>query len=91
MASLICGNAKTIYGKKIIENLKPPKISKQDLLMDTSFVLGYALSAVRLMKENVKDLANEFFYKSMFFFHIPDTISLYHTNLNRCQQPKSIL
>jgi hypothetical protein len=67
IASLIYGNAKTIYGQKIIENLELPKISKQDLLMDTSFNLGYALSAVRLMKENMKDLANELLYKSMFY------------------------
>lgn len=67
IASLINGNAKTIYGKKIIENLTIPKISKQDLLMDTSFNLGYALSAVRLMKENQTALANEFLYKSMFY------------------------
>jgi len=67
IASLICGNAKTIFGENIIENLEMPQISKQDLLMDTSFNLGYALSAVRLMKENVKDLANEMFYKSMFY------------------------
>ena len=67
MASLICGNAKTIFGEVIIENLKIPKISKIDLLMDTSFCLGRALSAVALMKENIKDLANEIFYKSLFF------------------------
>lgn len=67
IASLISGNSKTIYGSKIIENLKVPKITKQDLLMDTSFNLGYALSAVRVMKEGLMDLANEMFYKSMFF------------------------
>lgn len=67
IASLINGNAKTIYGKKIIENLKCPKISKKDLLMDTSFNLGYALTAVRLMKEKVYDLAYELLYKSLFF------------------------
>lgn len=67
IASLIKGNAKTIFGKKIIESLESPEISKQDLLMDTSFNLGYALSAVRLMKANIFDLANEFLYKSMFY------------------------
>lgn len=67
ITSLINGNAKTIYGKKLIETLELPKISKCDLLMDTSFNLGYALSAVRLMKENILDLANEFLYKSMFY------------------------
>ena len=67
LASMISGNAKTIYGEEIIEQLPMPKISKQDLLMDTSFNLGYALSAVRLMKENLLELAEEFFYKSMFY------------------------
>lgn len=67
IASLICGNAKTVFGKKIIENLDMPKISKHNLLMDTSFNLGYAVSAVRLMKENILNMANEFLYKSMFY------------------------
>ena len=35
--------------------------------MDTSFNLGYAVSAVRLMKENILNMANEFLYKSMFY------------------------
>lgn len=67
LASLVTGNAKTIYGKKIIENLECPKISNHDLLMDLSFNLGYALSSVRLIKEGINELANEFFYKSMFY------------------------
>lgn len=67
IASLISGNAKTIYGEKIIENLSLPKIEKCELLMDSSFNLGYALSAVRLMKSGNIELANEFLYKSMFY------------------------
>ena len=65
--SLITGHAKTIFGDKIIESLTLPKITKYDLLMDTSFNLGYAVAAVRLAKENVDSLAFELFYKSMFF------------------------
>lgn len=65
--SLISGNAKTIYGDIIIETLTPPEISVMDLLMDTSFNLGYALTAVRVMRTGNKDLANELMYKSMFY------------------------
>lgn len=67
IASLICGNAYTLYGDKIIENLEVPEITIHDLLMDTSFNLGYALSSVRLMKSGHINLANEFLYKSMFY------------------------
>lgn len=67
ITSLICGNAITLFGNKIIENLKVPPITIYDLLMDTSFNLGYALSAVRLMKSGNINLANEFLYKSTFY------------------------
>lgn len=67
IASLILGNAKTIYGEKIIENLPFPQITVNDLIMDTSFNLGYALTSVRVFKKNDKDLANELMYKSMFY------------------------
>lgn len=65
--SLITGHAKTIFGEDVIENLSLPKITKYNLLMDTSFNLGYAVSAVRLMKENISSLSFELFYKSIFF------------------------
>lgn len=67
IASLVQGNGKTIYGEEIVENIAMPQISTQDLLMDTSFNLGYALSAVRVMKIGQIQLANEFFYKSLFY------------------------
>ena len=35
--------------------------------MDTSFNLGYALSAVRIFKAGNNELANEFMYKSLFY------------------------
>ncbi len=73
--SLITGNAKTIFGDKLIESLKLPKITKYDLLMDTSFNLGYAVSAIRLMKENITILSQELLYKSMFYA----TRNLYYT------------
>lgn len=67
ITSLILGNAKTIFGEKIIENLQLPKITKYDLLMDVSFNLGYAISSVRTMKCGYTELANEMLFKSMFF------------------------
>ena len=94
IASLISGNSKTIYGEKIIENLKMPNITKQDLLMDTSFNLGYALSAVRLMKESITELANELFYKSMFYatrnLIYAQTKTLYSGYKNIYKQSKKI-
>lgn len=65
--TLILGSAKTIFGEKIIENLHCPQITKYDLLMDTSFNLGYALSSVQVMKQNNFELANEMLYKSAFY------------------------
>lgn len=61
------GGAKTIYGLELVENLKVNNITTDDLLMDTSFNLGYALSSVRVMKENNLDLAREMLYKSMMY------------------------
>ena len=65
--SLITGNAKTIYGKNIIESLPKPTITTNDLLMDTSFNLGIALSAVKVLKSGNIELANELMYKSMLY------------------------
>ncbi len=65
--TLTLGSAKTIFGEKVIENLHCPEITKYDLLMDTSFNLGYALSSVQVMKQKNIHLANEMLYKSAFY------------------------
>ena len=65
--SLANGGAKTVYGDKIVEELKEPKVTAKDLLMDTYFNLGRAMSAVQSNKnEKIKSsaAANELFYKS---------------------------
>ena len=67
IAAMIMGGAKTVFGEKIVESLPVPKISTMDLLMDCSFLLGRALSAVIVAKENHLRLANEMLYKSAFF------------------------
>lgn len=67
IASLINGNATTVYGKKIIENLPSPTITNNDLLMDSCFNLGCALSAVKVYKTGNLELANELMYKSVFY------------------------
>ncbi len=67
IASLILGNAKTIYGEKIIEKLTPPKLTKQNFLNDTYFNLGYALSAYRIHKAKNIALSNDLLYKSIFY------------------------
>lgn len=65
--SLISGNAYTIFGEKIIENLTKPKTTNHHLLMDSSFDLGTALSAVMAFKNKNVKLANELMYKSLFY------------------------
>ena len=65
--SLKFGNSKTIYGEQLIETLSPPPITTLDLLSDTYFNLGYALSCVRIYKCGNIDLANDMFTKSVFY------------------------
>lgn len=67
IASLISGGAKTLFGEKVIENLKSPKIEKINLVKDTCFNLGVALSAVQIFKEGNVKLANSMLYKSCFY------------------------
>ncbi|MBI4120508.1 MAG: hypothetical protein HY454_03510 [Parcubacteria group bacterium] len=52
---------KTLYGEKVIENLKPPKITTLDLLQRIRFDTGFALAAV-LSKRNGDEItaATEF-------------------------------
>lgn len=65
--NLINGGAKTIFGENIIENMVSPKINKIDLIKDTCFNLGVALSAVQVNKENNTNLAHQLMYKSFFY------------------------
>lgn len=72
--SLIYGGAKTLYGEKIIESITPPKIEVINLIKDTSFNLGVALSAVQVCKISNFELVNSLLYKS-FFYSLRNLIS----------------
>lgn len=67
MSILTSGGAKTLYGKKVLEELESPKITIDNLLADINFNLGVALSSVRVYKNGNIDLANDMFYKSCFY------------------------
>lgn len=67
MNVLIHWGAKTLYGKKVIENIEPRIINKEDLLADVYFNLWVWLSAIRVYKSGNITLANDMFYKSCFY------------------------
>lgn len=60
-------SGKTLSGDKVIENLEKILITNQDLLMDVTFNLGYAMASVRCFKDENINLANELFYKSCLY------------------------
>lgn len=67
MSVLINGGAKTLYGEKVLEEMKAPHISTSDLLADINFNLGLALASVKVFKSNNIALANDMFYKSCLY------------------------
>ncbi len=58
---------KTLYGKEIIENLEPPKITTVDLLQRINFDIGFALAAILSNRNGDKVTAASEFTKSCFF------------------------
>lgn len=64
---LIRGGSRTLYGVPVLQTLKAPAITQEDLLADINFNLGIALSAVRVYKTGDIGLANDLFYKSCFY------------------------
>lgn len=87
MNVLISGGAKTLYGKKVLEELKPPKITTNNLLADINFNLGIALSAVRVYKSGNEGLADDMFYKSCFYvtrdliYYLKETLCLSYNEI----------
>lgn len=67
MNVLINGGSKHLYGEDVLHNLKAPTITINDLLADTNFNLGIALSSVRVYKSGNVELANDMFYKSCLY------------------------
>lgn len=59
--------AKTIYGRKIIENINPPKITTLDLLRLIRFEIGCAFTAVLAHRNGDLKIPNEGFSKSCLF------------------------
>jgi len=58
---------KTIYGKKIIEQLELPPITIVDVMQDLRFSIGYALAATISHRNNDTKTAAVEFYKSCLF------------------------
>lgn len=75
---LINGGSKTLYGVPVLQELKAPKITKEDLLADINFNLGMALCAVRVFKFGNSSLANDLFYKSCLY--VTRDFIYYHSN-----------
>ena len=60
-------SGKTIRGKRILENLTPPKIKVIDLIQDLRFNIGYSLAALNSYRNKDKKTAFLELYKSCLF------------------------
>ena len=60
-------SGKTVSGKKVIEKMKPPQISRIDLIQDLRFNLGYAFASMHSNRNGDKKTASYEFYKSCLF------------------------
>lgn len=58
---------KTLSGKKVIEEMKPPQISIMDIIQDLRFNLGYAFASMHSNRNGDKKVASYEFYKSCLF------------------------
>ncbi len=58
---------KTIYGKKIIENIKPPEIKVIDIIQDLRFNIGYAFASMHSYRNGDKMTGAYEFYKSCLY------------------------
>lgn len=58
---------KTVRGRRIVEALKPPRVSALDLYSEAQFNLGYALGAVIAYRNDSISTAVALFYKSCLF------------------------
>ena len=58
---------KTVYGKKVIDHMKPPAITVVDLMQDLRFNIGYALGALISHRNKDFKTASLEFYKSCLF------------------------
>src|SRR3989344_3259123 len=58
---------KTLYGKKIIEQMKPPAITIVDIMQDLRFNIGYALASIISHRNHDPKTTSLEFYKSCLF------------------------
>ncbi len=58
---------KTIYGEKIIENIKPPEIKVIDIIQDLRFNIGYAFASMHSYRNGDKKTGAYEFYKSCLY------------------------
>ncbi len=58
---------KTIYGKKIIEMIRPPKIRVIDIIQDLRFNIGYAFASMHSYRNGDKKTGAYEFYKSCLY------------------------
>ena len=58
---------KTLYGKKVIEHMKPPAITTIDLMQDLRFNIGYALASIISHRNHDTKTTSLEFYKSCLF------------------------
>lgn len=63
----IISGGKTLRGKNVIGNMKPPKITVIDVLRDLRFNLGRAFGAMFSWRNQDKETASHSFYKSCLF------------------------
>lgn len=66
LSELILGG-KTLRGKKVIENMKPPEIRVIDIIQDLRFNLGYAFASMHSYRNGDKFTARYEFFKSCLF------------------------
>lgn len=63
----VIASGRTIFGARIVEDMKPPAVDVLDLLSDVQFNLGYALAATISDRNGDLKSANTLFYKSCLF------------------------
>lgn len=63
----LISTGKTLYGEKVIENMKAPAITVVDIMQDLRFNMGYALGALISHRNKDFKTASLEFYKSCLF------------------------
>jgi predicted nucleotidyltransferase len=59
--------AKTVYGSKVVEEIKMPRVTRRDILNDLIFASARALDAMIAQRDGYLKLARDLFVKSSLF------------------------